>query len=561
MVQLIVIHPDNENKYKNRFLHHLQNKDLTAHMVFMPGCGHCDDMKPSWKSACNDLSNLDYKMITLIHMDSYNNFMKNKDSPSGFPHVVIHKNSKIIPYSGDRSKSDILNWLNKNKETVKNGGGKTRKKPVKKNKFTRKKDCKNFTIKKHKKVLHLTHVLNRVSKKNKNYFIKNYHLNNINKWSHDSKIKYKNLIQKYIIKPNTNKWNSLKNSKLCSITNTIKKNSNIPIIGILSNPIHYDEHSGIGVTSYIPQSYVKWAELHGARVLPIQYDLPFPMIDSLLEQINGILLIGGNIETKVNHNKSLRYLATVQHIFQKTIHFNMSGNYFPLFTICLGFEILPMLVNKVSLNDIKKSLKNPKNKNISKEHFIDKSSIKFTELSEKDNKQLLCKSIGQYFTKNEIKEIEQTPVTYFTHGKAFILNKKYVDEYKKFLQIIATANRNSNKEIIAMYQFISFPIYGTQFHPEKARYERREKNLTHSESAIMFSNKLSKIFTEECKKNPNISSFVGNINNNLLIENYDLLSRQNNNKILYPLENKIHNDNMFNSVYYFGKIDKIDTKL
>ena len=112
-----------------------------------------------------------------------------------------------------------------------------------------------------------------------------------------------------------------------------------------------------------------------------------------------------------------------------------------------------------------------------------------------------------------------------------------------------------------MYQFISFPIYGTQFHPEKARYERREKNLTHSESAIMFSNKLSKIFTEECKKNSNISSFVGNINNNLLIENYDLLSRQNNNKILYPLKNKIHNDNMLNSVYYFGKIDEIDTKL
>ena len=132
MVQLIIIHPNNENKYKNKFLDHLRNKDLTAHMVFMPGCGHCDDMKPSWESACNDLTNLDYKMITLIHMDSYNNFMKGKDSPSGFPHVVIHKNNKIIPYSGDRSESDISNWLSKNTKLIKNGGAKTKKKIVKK---------------------------------------------------------------------------------------------------------------------------------------------------------------------------------------------------------------------------------------------------------------------------------------------------------------------------------------------------------------------------------------------------------------------------------------------
>ena len=119
MVKLIIIDPKNQNKYKNKFLNHYNNGDLTAHMVYMPGCGHCDDMKPSWKSACQKYNNPDYKMITIIHMQSYSDFMGSKDSPMGFPHVVAHQNQKITPYSGDRTEEDISKWLDKQSKTKK----------------------------------------------------------------------------------------------------------------------------------------------------------------------------------------------------------------------------------------------------------------------------------------------------------------------------------------------------------------------------------------------------------------------------------------------------------
>ena len=119
MVKLIIINPNNQNKYKEQFLNHFNNGDLTAHMVYMPGCGHCDEMKSSWKSACKQNNNQDYKMLTIIHMQSYSDFMGSKDSPIGFPHVVTHHDKKISSYSGDRSTEDISKWLNKHSNTKK----------------------------------------------------------------------------------------------------------------------------------------------------------------------------------------------------------------------------------------------------------------------------------------------------------------------------------------------------------------------------------------------------------------------------------------------------------
>jgi hypothetical protein len=126
--------------------------------------------------------------------------------------------------------------------------------------------------------------------------------------------------------------------------------------------------------------------------------------------------------------------------------------------------------------------------------------------------------------------------------------------------VTATANKNG-KKIVAMYQFKSFPFYGTQFHPEKSLYEWREEGISHSEEAIMFSKRLCKLFMNECDKNYNTNVFIGNNNNNLLIENYDLLSRDNANKILYPHNNKNVNSDEMGATYYFGRIDNIKSEL
>ena len=47
----------------------------------------------------------------------------------------------------------------------------------------------------------------------------------------------------------------------------------------------------------------------------------------------------------------------------------------------------------------------------------------------------------------------------------------------------------------------------------------------------------------------------------MLIENYDLLSRDNTNKILYPHNNKNVNSDILGATYYFGRLDNIQSNL
>jgi gamma-glutamyl hydrolase len=554
-------------------------------MVYMPGCGHCDDMKPSWKSACQKYNNPDYKMITIIHMQSYSDFMGSKDSPMGFPHVVAHHNKKIIPYSGDRSEQDISEWLDKHSKTKKivfRGGkksfkiktfhkitkkkNKTRskktrskktrsKKTIKKNKHLQK--CNDVSTSKYNRLLESKHIANKITnKKDKLMFLHRGNIHNVGNWTPEMKRRYKTLKLRYSMKPNTKEWDEFRKLTKCNITRHISLNNNVRVIGILSTPTYTD--ASLGATSFIPQSYVKWAELHGARIIPIQYDLPLPVINSLLEQINGLILIGGIIERNVPRKHYYRYLSTLSYIFKKIIHYNLTGNHFPIFSICLGFELLPMITISKNLSELSDYYE--KYNKISQHRNINQSSIQFCRLNKKDENEMLCKPPQKYFSKSEINKIEKTPVTYFTHGKAFLINEKYMKEYNKFLTVTATANENG-KKVVAMYQYKSFPFYGTQFHPEKSLYEWREENVSHSDDAIMFSNRLCKIFMDECSKNYNISAFVGNNNNNMLIENYDLLSRENTNKILYPHNNKNVNSDILGATYYFGRLDNIQSNL
>lgn len=585
MVKLIIINPNNQNKYKEQFLNYFNNGDLTAHMVYMPGCGHCDEMKPSWKSACNEYNNPDYKMLTIIHMQSYSDFMGSKDNPMGFPHVVTHNNKKINTYSGDRTKEDIIKWLDKHSNTKKiefKGGKKSRKynifnkitkkqrkkqrkkhkKTIKKHRTTIKKNkylqrCNDLSTSKYNILLESKHIANKITNKHdKKLFLHRGNIHNIGNWTTEMKRRYKTLKLRYTMKPNTKEWDEFKKLTKCNISRHISLNSNVRVIGILSTPTYTD--ASLGATSFIPQSYVKWAELHGARIIPIQYDLPLPVINSLLEQINGLVLIGGIIERNVSRKHYYRYLSTLSYIFKKIIHYNLIGNHFPIFSICLGFELLPMITISKNLSELSDYYE--KYNKISQYRNINQSSIQFCRLSKKDENEMLCKPPQKYFSKNEINKIEKTPVTYFTHGKAFLMNEKYMKEYNKFLTVTATAKENG-KKVVAMYQYKSFPFFGTQFHPEKSLYEWREETVSHTDDAIMFSNRLCKIFMDECNKNYNISAIVGNNNNNMLIENYDLLSRENTNKILYPHNNKNVNSDILGATYYFGRLDNIQSNL
>ena len=119
------------------------------------------------------------------------------------------------------------------------------------------------------------------------------------------------------------------------------------------------------------------------------------------------------------------------------------------------------------------------------------------------------------------------------HNKSFVIGAPYMKEYEKYVNVTATSGVKG-KKYVAAYQFKSLPYYGVQFHPEKVFFEHLQENIPHGGIAKMFSSKLCKMFLKECSKNYNIHVFGVNDDANFFIENYDLLSRENAIKVLFP---------------------------
>ncbi|KAH9723320.1 gamma-glutamyl hydrolase 2 [Citrus sinensis] len=125
---------------------------------------------------------------------------------------------------------------------------------------------------------------------------------------------------------------------------TDRRLNNRPVIGILSHP--GDGASGrlnnSKNASYIAASYVKFVESAGARVIPLIYNEPEEILFEKLKLVNGVLLTGG-------WAKKGLYFQIVEKIFKKILEKNDAGEYFPLYAICLGFELISMIISKAVL--------------------------------------------------------------------------------------------------------------------------------------------------------------------------------------------------------------------
>lgn len=388
--------------------------------------------------------------------------------------------------------------------------------------------------------------------KNNLFFERLSSIFNINgpKWTNKMRQQYKFIRDNYSMVSESKEWSTYKEKAKCNIYRTIKKNMGLTIVGILSIPT--TASASLGATSYIPQSYVKWIEMQGARVVPIQYDLPPQMMNVILNQIDGVLFIGGAIERNVIEKNHYKYLASMRYITAKIIEQNMNGNHFPIFSICLGFELLPIVAMDSNISRQSDAFLN--NNKISDFTHIGGSTMKFTNLTKEEEQLMVTKPLHHEFTTKDKFDFANGNNIYNYHNKSFLMDEKYMKEYEEFLKVV-TYTEHKGKKYVSMYQFKSLPFYGVQFHPEKVLYEFIKEGIPKSQDAIRLSQKLCGIFIRECQKNYNLHVFGVSNDANFFIENYDLLSRENAVKILFPDKTKVVNQSAFGASYYFGRTD------
>lgn len=136
MVKVFRILPEHTNKI-DKINYNLKNNIPVIGAVYMPGCGHCDNMIPKWKIASNEMKKKygGNVIIALIHKDSIGSTNLPSGNISGYPHIMGYVNNREIEYNGDRSPEDFIKFMKLHGGShlmTKQTGGKTEKKTKRK---------------------------------------------------------------------------------------------------------------------------------------------------------------------------------------------------------------------------------------------------------------------------------------------------------------------------------------------------------------------------------------------------------------------------------------------
>jgi gamma-glutamyl hydrolase len=125
-----------------------------------------------------------------------------------------------------------------------------------------------------------------------------------------------------------------------------------PLIGILTKPLEeYDLETD--ASEIIEGRYVGFIESGGGRVVPIPYTLEDNEIISLMNKLNGVLFVGGDIDLTEQkyENGNLKteltpYAAKGELIIKHALELNSQGEWFPIWGTCLGFELLLLVLSE-----------------------------------------------------------------------------------------------------------------------------------------------------------------------------------------------------------------------
>ncbi|KAK2992535.1 hypothetical protein RJ640_004309 [Escallonia rubra] len=254
-----------------------------------------------------------------------------------------------------------------------------------------------------------------------------------------------------------------------------------PVIGILSHP--GDGASGrlnsSAGASYIAASYVKFVESAGARVIPLIYNEPPEILQKKLNLVNGVLFTGG-------WAKSGLYFEVVEELFKKVLKKNDAGDHFPLLAICLGFELLTMIISK--------------DNNILEEfNAADQAStLQFMKNVHMEG------TVFQRFPPDLRKKLSTDCLVMQNHHygispETFQANKDLCG----FFKLLTASTDGDNKVYVSTVQAHSYPVTAFQWHPEKNAFEWGLSMIPHSEDAIQVTQHVANFFVSEARKSVN----------------------------------------------------------
>ncbi|KAM8731594.1 gamma-glutamyl hydrolase [Acanthopagrus schlegelii] len=246
-----------------------------------------------------------------------------------------------------------------------------------------------------------------------------------------------------------------------------------PIIGILAQDIRSPKPNQ---SSYIAASYVKFLESAGARVVPVMINQTPEEYKRLFNSINGILYPGGSANiTSSGYERSARIF------YELAIEANKKGDYFPIWGTCLGFEQLAYLT--------------------SGKPVLSRTNTTGVALHLDFMKEANSSKMFQEFPAELMGDLASEPLTENSHKWSVTTSTfNSTEELKAFYKVLTT-NTDGQVEFVSTMEAYDYPIYGTQWHPEKNAFEWTKPYIPHSPSAVRITFYMAQFFVNEARKN------------------------------------------------------------
>lgn len=258
-----------------------------------------------------------------------------------------------------------------------------------------------------------------------------------------------------------------------------------PIIGILTNPNQNPDFPA--PTSYASAGYVKWLEAAGARVVPLAWDLPLPVLAKQLEYINGALFMGGGNDI-VNPDGSWNAFGLAgQLIFNTSVQRAAHGEVWPLWGTCQGHEsLLAYGANTWGV--------------LSHDYDAENLTLPLNYTTHAKGSILLGSMPSEVY-----EALGSLPITMNNHEggirpDAFAKTPGLADRFYP----LATNVDRGGRPFVSVIEGskAGLPIYGTQFHPEKVGYEwNPAQAMVHTLPSVVANQWFSYVFVNQARQN------------------------------------------------------------
>lgn len=248
-----------------------------------------------------------------------------------------------------------------------------------------------------------------------------------------------------------------------------------PVIGILAQESDSDDLK-YGDT-YIPAPYFKYIEMGGGRAIPVFVKRSADYYEKIFNSINGLLFPGGGVSITKSE-----YAKAAQVLYSLALKANDNADYFPIWGTCLGFQLLTALAT---------------GKNVLSDFDAEDLALPLNFTKDFMNSRLfgnVPNDVYQYLAKlNTTENFHHHGLTPLTFDVTF--------ELKSMYKVLSTNRDRKGKEFISTMEAINYPIYGTQWHPEKPNFMWDiNKHINHGPEAIRIAQYMSSFLVAEARK-------------------------------------------------------------